>query len=104
MKEYLDLSHTLAKKQMQEKIALELVYEFLILDNKTMDIIKIEDVNIFTDQEYMDLVDNAIKSINTKTNLNLVRKGKKIILGKRRELCIQIITKIQIEDLLCHFC
>ena len=50
MKEYLDLSHTLAKKQMQEKIALELVYEFLILDNKTMDIIKIEDVNIFTDQ------------------------------------------------------
>ena len=30
MKEYLDLSHTLAKKQMQEKIALELVYEFLI--------------------------------------------------------------------------
>lgn len=67
---------------MQEKIALELVYEFLILDNKTMDIIKIEDVNIFTDQEYMDLVDNAIKSINTKTNLNLVRKGKKIILGK----------------------
>ena len=82
MKEYLDLRHTLAKKQMQEKIALELVYEFLILDNKTMDIIKIEDVNIFTDQEYMDLVDNAIKSINTKTNLNLVRKGKKIILGK----------------------
>ena len=82
MKEYLDLSHTLGKKQMQEKIALELVYEFLILDNKTMDIIKIEDVNIFTDQEYMDLVDSAIKSINTKTNLNLVRKGKKIILGK----------------------
>ena len=82
MKEYLDLSHTQKKKQMQEKIALELVYEFLILDNKTMDIIKIEDVNIFTDQEYMDLVDSAIKSINTKTNLNLVRKGKKIILGK----------------------
>ncbi len=82
MKEYLDLSHTLAKKQMQEKITLELVYVFLILDNTTMDIIKIDDVNIFTDQEYMDLVDNAIKSINTKTNLNLVRKGKKIILGK----------------------
>ena len=82
MKEYLDLSHTLAKKQMQEKITLELVYVFLILDNKTMDIIKIEDVNIFTDQEYMDLVDSAIKSINTKTNLNLVRKSKKIILGK----------------------
>ncbi len=82
MKEYLDLSHTLAKKQMQEKITLELVYVFLILDNTTMDIIKIDDVNIFTDQEYMDLVDSAIKSINTKTNLNLVRKGKKIILGK----------------------
>ena len=82
MKEYLDLSHTLAKKQMQEKITLELVYVFLILDNTTMDIIKIDDVNIFTDQEYMDLVDSAIKSINTKTNLNLVRKGKQIILGK----------------------
>ena len=82
MKEYLDLSHTLAKKQMQEKITLELVYVFLILDNTTMDIIKIDDVNIFTDQEYMDLVDSAIKSINTKTNLNLVRKSKKIILGK----------------------
>lgn len=82
MKEYLDLSHTLAKKQMQEKITLELVYVFFILDNTTMDIIKIDDVNIFTDQEYMDLVDSAIKSINIKTNLNLVRKGKKIILGK----------------------
>lgn len=82
MKEYLDLSHTLAKKQMQEKITLELVYVFLILDNTTMDIIKIDDVNIFTNQEYMDLVDSAIKSINIKTNLNLVRKGKKIILGK----------------------
>lgn len=82
MKEYLDLSHTLAKKQMQEKITLELVYVFLILDNTTMDIIKIDDVNIFTDQEYMDLVDSAIKSINIKTNLNLVRNGKKIILGK----------------------
>lgn len=82
MKEYLDLSHTLAKKQMQEKITLELVYVFLILDNTTMDIIKIDDVNIFTNQEYMDLVDSAIKSINTKTNLNLVRKGKQIILGK----------------------
>ncbi len=82
MEEYLNLSHALAKKQMQEKISLEIVYEFLILDNKEMTITRIEDVNIFTDKEYMELVDNAIGKINSKTCLGLLRKSKKIYLGK----------------------
>ena len=67
---------------MQEKISLEIIYEFLILDNKEMTITRIEDVNIFTDKEYMELVDNAIGKINSKTCLGLLRKSKKIYLGK----------------------
>ncbi len=82
MDDYLCLSHALAKKQMQEKICLEIIYEFLILDNKEMTITRIEDVNIFTDKEYISLVDAAIQNINTKTNLGLKRKKQKIYLGK----------------------
>lgn len=82
MDDYLCLSHALAKKQMQEKISLEIIYEFLILDNKEMTITRIEDVNIFTDKEYIALVDAAIQNINSKTNLGLKRKKQKIYLGK----------------------
>lgn len=82
MKEYLELSHELARKQMQEKITLEIVYEFLILNAEEMEVTRIDDVNIFKEEEFIELVDNAIKNINSKTKLNLKRISKKIYLGK----------------------
>ena len=82
MKEYLELSHELARKQMQEKITLEIVYEFLILNAEEMEVTRIDDVNIFKEEEFIELVDNAIKNINNKTKLNLKRIAKKIYLGK----------------------
>lgn len=82
MKEYLELSHELARKQMQEKITLEIIYEFLILNAEEMEVTRIDDVNIFKEEEFIELVDNAIKNINSKTKLNLKRISKKIYLGK----------------------
>ncbi len=82
MKEYLELSHELARKQMQEKISLEIIYEFLILNAEEMEVTRIDDVNIFKEEEFIELVDNAIKNINSKTKLNLKRISKKIYLGK----------------------
>ena len=73
MKEYLELSHELARKQMQEKISLEIIYEFLILNAEEMEVTRIDDVNIFKEEEFIELVDNAIKNINSKTKLNLKR-------------------------------
>lgn len=81
MKEYLELSHELARKQMQEKITLEIIYEFLILNAEEMEVTRIDDVNIFK-EEYVQLVDSAIKNINSKTKLNLKRTSNKIYLGK----------------------
>lgn len=75
------LSKDLAKKQVVEKISLELVYEFLILDNEEMNVIKVEDINLIEDNEYMELVDEAITKLNQKTNLDLIRKDGKIYLG-----------------------
>ena len=70
------------KKQMQEKISLEIIYEFLILNAEEMEVTRIDDVNIFKEEEFIELVDNAIKNINSKTKLNLKRISKKIYLGK----------------------
>lgn len=81
VKEYMKLSKDLAKKQVVEKISLELVYEFLILDNEKMNVIKVEDINLIEDNEYMELVDEAIAKLNQKTNLDLIRKDGKIYLG-----------------------
>lgn len=81
VKKYMKLSKDLAKKQVVEKISLELVYEFLILDNEEMNVIKVEDINLIEDNEYMELVDEAIAKLNQKTNLDLIRKDGKIYLG-----------------------
>lgn len=81
VKEYMKLSKDLAKKQVVEKISLELVYEFLILDNEEINVIKVEDINLIEDNEYMELVDEAIAKLNQKTNLDLIRKDGKIYLG-----------------------
>lgn len=81
VKEYMKLSKDLAKKQVVEKISLELVYEFLILDNEEMNVVKVEDINLIEDNEYMELVDEAIAKLNQKTNLDLIRKDGKIYLG-----------------------
>ena len=67
---------------MQEKISLEIIYEFLILNTEEMEVTRIDDVNIFKEEEFIELVDNAIKNINSKTKLNLKRISKKIYLGK----------------------
>lgn len=75
------LSKNLAKKQVIEKISLELVYEFLILNNEKMNVIKVEDINLIEDNEYLELVDEAIAKLNQKTNLDLIRKDGKIYLG-----------------------
>lgn len=82
VKEYMKLSKDLAKKQVIEKISLELIYEFLILDNEEMNIIKVEDVNLIDDDEYMEFVDAAIDRLNKKTKLGLFRKNGNIYLGK----------------------
>lgn len=81
VKEYMKLSKNLAKKQVIEKISLELVYEFLILDNAEMNVIKVEDINLIEDNEYLELVDEAIAKLNQKTNLDLIRKDGKIYMG-----------------------
>ena len=81
VKEYMKLSKNLAKKQVIEKISLELVYEFLILNNEKMNVIKVEDINLIEDNEYLELVDEAIAKLNQKTNLDLIRKDGKIYLG-----------------------
>ncbi len=81
MERYMKLNNDLAKKQVIEKITLELVYEFLILDNKEMNIIKVDDVNIYSKDEYLSFVDEAIFKLNSKTKLDLTRDDKKIFLG-----------------------
>ena len=81
MKKYMDLSEKLAKKQVIEKITLELVYEFLILESKEMDVFKVDDLNLVDDDKYMMLVDEAIMKLNQKTRLNLKRQNEKIYLG-----------------------
>ena len=47
-----------------------------------MSIIKVEDVNLIDDDEYMELVDSAIDRLNKKTKLGLFRENGKIHLGK----------------------
>ena len=46
-----------------------------------MNVIKVEDINLIEDNEYMELVDEAITKLNQKTNLDLIRKDGKIYLG-----------------------
>mgnify|MGYP004620789415 CR=1 FL=1 len=81
MKEYLKISKNLAKKQTIESIELEIIYEFLILENKEMTITKIDTVYVFNKKEYYNLVDNAINNLNNKLITKLKRDNNKIILG-----------------------
>lgn len=81
MKEYLKISKNLAKKQTIESIELEIIYEFLILENKEMTITKIDTVYVFNKKEYYNLVDNAINNLNNKLIIKLKRDNNKIILG-----------------------
>lgn len=81
MKEYLKISKNLAKKQTIESIELEIIYEFLILENKEMTITKIDTVYVFNKKEYYNLVDNAINDLNNKLITKLKRDNNKIILG-----------------------
>ena len=64
MKEYLKVSKKLAKKQIIESIELEIIYEFIILKSKEMNITKIDTIYIFSKEEYLSMVDDAITKLN----------------------------------------
>lgn len=81
MEQYMILDSKLAKKQVIERITLELVYEFLILESKEMNIVKVDNLSVFSDTEYMSFIDTAIDNLNQKLKVKLVRKNNKIHLG-----------------------
>ncbi len=85
MEDYMYLSNKLSKKQIIEKILLELVYEFLILGSDEMRIAKVEDVKVLTNEEYLEYLDEAIDKLNKKTKLNLSRDDKNIYMGKNNK-------------------
>ncbi len=81
MKEYLKISKKLAKKQIIESIELEIIYEFIILKSKEMIITKIDTIYIFSKEEYLSMVDDAITKLNNLLTFKLKRDNNKIILG-----------------------
>ena len=81
MKEYLKVSKKLAKKQIIESIELEIIYEFIILKSKEMIISKIDTIYIFSKEEYLSMVDDAITKLNNLLTFKLKRDNNKIILG-----------------------
>ena len=81
MKEYLKVSKKLAKKQTIESIELEIIYEFIILKSKEMNITKIDTIYIFSKEEYLSMVDDAITKLNNLLIFKLKRDNNKIILG-----------------------
>ncbi len=81
MKEYLKISKKLAKKQIIESIELEIIYEFIILKSKEMNITKIDTIYIFSKEEYLSMVDDAITKLNNLLTFKLKRDNNKIILG-----------------------
>jgi hypothetical protein len=81
MKEYLKVSKKLAKKQTIESIELEIIYEFIILKSKEMNITKIDTIYIFSKEEYLSMVDDAITKLNNLLTFKLKRDNNKIILG-----------------------
>lgn len=81
MNEYLKVSKKLAKKQTIESIELEIIYEFLILENKEMIITRIDSVYVFKKNEYLKLVDEAISKLNEKLKVTIKRDNTKIYLG-----------------------
>ena len=81
MKEYLKISKKLAKKQIIESIELEIIYEFIILKSKEMIITKIDTIYIFSKEEYLSMVDDAITKLNNLLTFKLKRDNNKISLG-----------------------
>ena len=81
MKEYLKISKKLAKKQIIESIEQEIIYEFIILKSKEMIITKIDTIYIFSKEEYLSMVDDAITKLNNLLTFKLKRDNNKIILG-----------------------
>lgn len=81
MKEYLKVSKKLAKKQIIESIELEIIYEFIILKSKEMNITKIDTIYIFSKEEYLSMVDDAITKLNNLLTFKIKRDNNKIILG-----------------------
>lgn len=81
MERYMKLNDDLAKRQLIEKITLELVYEFLILNNKDMKVFKVDDVNVIDEKTNLELYDEAISNLNKRTKLELYRKKNIVYVG-----------------------
>lgn len=81
MERYMKLNDDLARRQLIEKITLELVYEFLILNNKDMKVFKVDDVNVIDEKTNLELYDEAISNLNKRTSLELYRKKNIVYVG-----------------------
>lgn len=82
MDEYTEINEKLIKRHIIEKIKLELVYEFLILDSKEMEVFKVEDVNIINDDIYIKWFDETISELNDKIKFHLRRNKNKIYIDR----------------------
>lgn len=79
---YTEINEKLIKRHIVEKIKLELVYEFLILDSKEMEVFKVEDVNIINDDTYIKWFDETIRELNKKIKFHLKRNKNKVYIDK----------------------
>lgn len=79
---YTEINEKLIKRHVMEKIKLELVYEFLILDSKEMEFFKVEDVNIIKDDVYIKWFDETLSELNDKIKFHLKRNKDKVYIDK----------------------
>lgn len=79
---YTEINEKLIKRHVMEKIKLELVYEFLILDSKEVEFFKVEDVNIIKDDVYIKWFDETLNELNDKIKFHLKRNKNKVYIDK----------------------
>lgn len=82
MDEYTEINEKLIKRHIIEKIKLELVYEFLILDSKEMEVFRVEDVNIINDDIYIKWFDETLNELNDKIKFHLIRNKNKVYIDR----------------------
>lgn len=82
MDRYTEINEKLIKRHVMEKIKLELVYEFLILDSKEVEFFKVEDVNIIKDDVYIKWFDETLSELNDKIKFHLKRNKNKVYIDK----------------------
>lgn len=79
---YTEINEKLIKRHVMEKIKLELVYEFLVLNSKEMEFFKVEDVNIIKDDVYIKWFDETLSELNNKLKFHLKRNKNKVYVVK----------------------